>query len=159
VSEHPEYIRGVKDCIARLPNPSTVPGGSKWDTYAACMAALQLLLKENTMTFDHAHTYNLGDITTVHEPTVRKCIAALPVKLYSIVGVAKVPVSTRECRDALESLLPKPDHAKAAVDAYGHDLTPKDAVDCDFTPYARSCITNFARWLEEQGVDLSRWGE
>jgi len=103
MSEHPEYIRGVKDCIARLPNPSTVPGGSKWDTYAACMAALQLLLKEATMD--------------------------------------------------------KPDHAKAAVEAYGNDYTPKDAVDCDFTLYTRVCITNFARWLEQQGVDLSRWGE
>lgn len=100
MSEHPEYIRGVKDCIARLPNPSTVPGGSKWDTYAACMAALQLLLKEATMD--------------------------------------------------------KPDHAKAAVEAW------YDADDSDLILEGASvgrAISAFARWLEQQGVDLSRWGE
>ena len=97
MSEHPEYIRGVKDCIAALPEPTFVVGAAR-DRYELAKASLQ-------------------------------------------------------------SLLSKPDHAKAAVEAYGRDYTPKDAVDCDFTLHTRACITNFARWLEEQGVDLSRWGE
>ena len=87
---------------------------------------------------------------------VKDCIEALPVKLYSIVGVAKVPVSTRECRDALEALLPKPDHAKAAVEAFRkwRDRAVADGVRVIFDEDEA-----LARWLEHQGVDLSRWGE
>ena len=94
MSEHPEYIRGVKDCIAALPQVHYVTSGQYNSTWG----------------------YNAS------------------------------------CRLALEALLPKPDHAKAAVEAWWRSLEC-----CSRDP--KEAAAYFARWLEHQGVDLSRWGE
>jgi len=94
MSEHPEYIRGVKDCIARLP--------------------------KKLWLYTEYHAYN------------------------------------SDCAAALGALLPKPDHAKAAVEAW-HKADSSDLILEG--AQGGEVLSAFARWLEEQGVDLSRWGE
>jgi len=91
MSEHPEYIRGVKDCIAALPEPTFVVGAAR-------------------------DNYELAKIN-------------------------------------LQALLPKPDHAKAAVEEWKRTRDPA------WQEFLQDDFITFARWLEEQGIDLSRWGE
>ena len=97
MSEHPEYIRGVKDCIEALPQVHYVTSGQYNSTWG----------------------YNAS------------------------------------CRLALEALLPK-DHAKAAVEAFREW---RDRAVADGAKVIVDADEAFARWLEQQGVDLSRWGE
>ena len=100
MSEHPEYIRGVKDCIA------------------TCRGAY---------------------ITGLMSPDWGAGASAAANKLVS----------------RLEALLPK-DHAKAAVEAFREW---RDRAVADGAKVIVDADEAFARWLEQQGVDLSRWGE
>ena len=78
---------------------------------------------------------------------VKDCIAALPEPTF-VVGAARDRYELAKA--SLQSLLSKPDHAKAAVEAYYAQADKGlDPENCE----------RFARWLEQQGVDLSRWGE
>ncbi len=74
-----------------------------------------------------------GEAGTLHEPTVRACIEALPY-----------PGSNGDFRRALESLLPKPDSAKDLVDRW---MGEADWQDLGVT----IAVEEYTRWLIDTG--------